>query len=248
MFITNPPVRLWVDFNLVELWGIIQADIWARFLRLIGHQVVHMGLVESQGTWIELKSRELGMTSRELIEGLFALRREDFALFEVGFDGFFTTDSLQHQDLCQSLINVARKNGSVYVREVDKFTCLKCHNFLGTGAMSGNCPNCGAPAYYTYPEIVCSECHGQVRAKELVASPPTRAAVARCHGPLQAVFFCPRDLSSRLKGWVSEPGRFSREVRNESQKSKKDERKRRCQKRGNQGKECQRRNLCFGTL
>ena len=69
--------------HLVEY---IQTDIFVRFLRLTGKDVVYCCADDTHGTPIELKAKELGIKPEDLIAKFSKEHQEDFAAFKVSFD------------------------------------------------------------------------------------------------------------------------------------------------------------------
>ena len=71
----------------------IQTDIFVRFLRLPGRDVVYCCADDTHGTPIELKANELGIKPEELIAKVYKEHARDFKNFLIKFDSYHTTNS-----------------------------------------------------------------------------------------------------------------------------------------------------------
>src|SRR3989338_5003840 len=72
--------------HLVEY---IQTDIFVRFLKLQGKDVVYCCADDTHGTPIELKAKELGIAPEQLIADVFKEHTRDFRAFLVRFDNYY---------------------------------------------------------------------------------------------------------------------------------------------------------------
>ena len=81
--------------HLVEY---IQTDIFVRFLRLVGEDVIYMCADDTHGTPIELRALKEGITPEELV-GRYAIEHQkDFADFDIVFDYYGSTNQDENRN------------------------------------------------------------------------------------------------------------------------------------------------------
>ena len=83
------------EIHLGHLVEYIQTDIYVRFLRLIGEDVIYMCASDAHGTPIEINAAKRGIDPKELVNEFHERHREDFARFEISFDEFYTLTRLK---------------------------------------------------------------------------------------------------------------------------------------------------------
>ncbi len=77
----------------------VQTDIWVRFQRMRGHDVLFIWASDAHGTPIMLKARQEGITPEQLIERVGAEQRRDFDDFGISYDNFHTTHSDENREI-----------------------------------------------------------------------------------------------------------------------------------------------------
>ena len=95
----NGPIHLG---HLVEY---IQTDIWVRYQRSIGQDVIYICSDDAHGTPIMLKAKELGISPEELILETKKQHEKDFKEFFVDFDHYSSTNSEKNKELCENIFN-----------------------------------------------------------------------------------------------------------------------------------------------
>ncbi|HTY22483.1 MAG TPA: methionine--tRNA ligase [Desulfomonilaceae bacterium] len=198
------------DIHIGHLVEYIQTDIYVRFLRLIGKDVIYMCASDAHGTPIEINASKRGISPKELVSEFHDRHREDFTKFEVAFDEFYTTDSPENQRHSERVYLKAKEKGHIVTRDVEQFYCDNCGRFLPDRYIKGTCPKCGAADQYG---DVCESCGATYRPTELI---DPRCAVCGATPSLRIskhFFFRLKDFEDYLIAWTSEPGRLQNEVR-----------------------------------
>src|SRR4029077_2187315 len=83
----NGPIHLG---HLVEY---IQTDIYVRFLKSRGEDVVYLCADDTHGTPIEVNAAKAGVPPAEYVKGWYDQHRRDFKAFHVEFDGYYTANT-----------------------------------------------------------------------------------------------------------------------------------------------------------
>ena len=104
--------------HLVEY---IQTDIWVRFQKLRGARCVFVCADDTHGTAIMKSARQLACTEEEFIARMSEEHQRDFAGFDIEFDNYGSTNSVENRELCEQFWSalqgaglVARRSGNLH--------------------------------------------------------------------------------------------------------------------------------------
>ncbi len=193
--------------HLVEY---IQTDIFVRFLRMTGEDVIYLCASDAHGTPIEINAAKQGISPRELVEHFHSQHKRDFARFEIGFDEFYTTDSPENQRHCEAIYLEAKKKGHIAVRDIEQFYCDLCKRFLPDRYIKGTCPKCKTPDQYG---DVCESCGATYAPTDLADAKCALCGSSPSLKTSKHFFFQLSDFRDFLAEWTSQPGRLQDEVR-----------------------------------
>ncbi|MBS3098393.1 methionine--tRNA ligase [Candidatus Woesearchaeota archaeon] len=201
----NGPIHIG---HLVEY---IQTDIFVRFLRLIGEDVVYCCADDTHGTPIEIKAKELGIVPEELIGRFHRDHLRDFTSFNIKFDSYYSTNSKENKYFSDLIFERLKKKNLIYQKEIELTYCGKCGRFLPDRYVKGKCPKCNAPDQYG---DVCESCNATYKTTDLVepycvvcGSKPIRR-ISRHY------FFKLSAFSDKLKKWLVENKNLQDEIKN----------------------------------
>ena len=138
----NGPIHLG---HLVEY---IQTDIWVRFNKTIGNDVVYICADDAHGTPIMLKAKEQGISPEELIEKTKNNHEADFKKFFINFDHYSSTNSKKNEELCKKIFIKLKESGHISQRIISQFYDDKENIFLPDRYIKGICPKCKAEDQY----------------------------------------------------------------------------------------------------
>jgi methionyl-tRNA synthetase len=198
------------DIHVGHLVEYIQTDIYVRFLRLMGEDVIYMCASDAHGTPIEINATKRGISPKELVNEFHERHREDFAGFEISFDEFYTTDSPENQRHCEIIYLRAQDRGHISTREIEQYYCEVCGRFLPDRYIKGTCPKCGAPDQYG---DVCEICGATYRPTEVLDAKCAICGATPSLRTSKHFFFRLKDFSDFLSQWIAEPGHLQDEVR-----------------------------------
>ncbi|GAB4179847.1 MAG: methionine--tRNA ligase [Wenzhouxiangellaceae bacterium] len=134
----------------------VQTDIWARFQRARGHQVVFAWADDAHGTPIMLNAEQRGITPEALIEHYGREHRRDFDDFAISYDNFSSTHTETNRQLVEQIWARLNERGCVVEREIEQFYDPEKAMFLPDRYIRGRCPRCGAEDQYGDSCEVCS--------------------------------------------------------------------------------------------
>jgi methionyl-tRNA synthetase len=201
----NGPIHLG---HLVEY---IQGDIWARYWRLRGRDVVFFCADDTHGTPIMIRAWNEGITPEELIDRIWHEHRRDFAGFGIEFDHYYSTHSPENRELSVEIYNALKDNGHILTRDIEQAYCPKDEMFLPDRYIKGKCPNCGSLDQYGDSCEVCSHTYTP---RDLIDPYCDRCSTVPEWRQSTHLFFHLANFTDRLKVWLRSGGRIQEDVAN----------------------------------
>jgi methionyl-tRNA synthetase len=153
------------QIHLGHLVEYTQTDIWARALRMQGHEVYYVCADDAHGTPIMLSAEKEGITPRALIERVWREHKRDFDSFHVAFDNYYSTESEENRALSESIYLSLKDSGFIDTREIEQAYDPVKEMFLPDRFIKGECPKCGAKDQYGDS---CEVCGSTYQPTELV--------------------------------------------------------------------------------
>ena len=138
----NGPIHLG---HLVEY---IQTDIWVRFNKSIGNDVVYICADDAHGTPIMLKAKQQGISPEELISKTKKEHENDFSEFFIQFDHYSSTNSKKNEELCKKIFLKLHESGHISQKVISQFYDENEKIFLPDRYIKGTCPKCKSEDQY----------------------------------------------------------------------------------------------------
>ena len=154
------------QIHLGHLLEHIQTDIWVRFQRMRGNQVLYVCADDTHGTATMLRAEKEGVTPEVLIEGLRTDHVRDFERFLIAHDNYYSTHSPENRELSELIYKRAKANGRIFTQQVEQLYDPLKQLFLADRFVKGGCPRCRAP---DQPGDNCDVCGATYAATELLA-------------------------------------------------------------------------------
>jgi len=136
------------DIHLGHLLEAVQTDIYVRFNRLRGHEVLYVWADDTHGTPIEISALRQGITPEELVEKARENHIRDYSGYNISFDIYYTTNSEENRYYAEYIYERLRKNDLVVEKEINQYYCEHDKRFLPDRFIVGTCPKCKAPKQY----------------------------------------------------------------------------------------------------
>eukprot|EP00457_Paulinella_chromatophora_P001084 gb/GEZN01001086.1/.p1 GENE.gb/GEZN01001086.1/~~gb/GEZN01001086.1/.p1 ORF type:complete len:1067 (+),score=191.49 gb/GEZN01001086.1/:68-3268(+) len=146
---------------------VLSADVYSRFCRLRGDNVIYVCGTDEYGTATETKAMEEGVTPQEICDKYHAIHRDIYQWFNIKFDHFGRTTTPQQTKICQDIFNKCEANGWVQEATLQQPWCNTCHKFLADRYIHGTCPLC---QYNDARGDQCDKCQKLLNPIELLAS------------------------------------------------------------------------------
>jgi len=143
----------------------IQTDIWARFQRAMGNEVVFAWADDAHGTPIMLRAEKEDTRPEELIERMHAEHLKDFEDFALSFDNFSSTHTDTNRKLVERIWSALKDRDTVRTETIEQYYDTQRAMFLPDRFIKGGCPRCGAEDQYGDS---CESCGATYEPTELI--------------------------------------------------------------------------------
>ncbi len=126
--------------NLVG--SVLSADVFVRYLRLRGDDVVFVSGSDEHGTPIEVEALQLGIKPKELTDKMHEVIKRLFDAWEISFDNYTRTESEIHKEFVRKFFLKLYERGYIFIKEDKIPYCPKDKIFLPDRFIIGTCPYC----------------------------------------------------------------------------------------------------------
>jgi methionyl-tRNA synthetase len=136
-------------FHIGHIMEYIQADIWVRFQRMLGHEVHFVGADDAHGAPIMIAAEKAGVTPQQFVANIAAGRKEYLDGFHIAFDNWHSTDGPENHALSQEIYRNLRDDaGLITTKTIEQFFDPVKNMFLPDRYIKGECPKCGTKDQY----------------------------------------------------------------------------------------------------
>jgi len=133
------------DIHLGHLAGAyLPADLYVRYLRLRGEEVLFICGSDEYGVPITLTAEKLGISPKELVDRNYESIRKSFADFGMSFDNYSQTSREIHTETSQAFFTDLHTQGLFKQKTTDQFYSVSQNRFLADRYIEGTCPKCGS--------------------------------------------------------------------------------------------------------
>ena len=143
----------------------VPADIYARFLRLRGEDVVMVGGSDEHGVPITLRARKEGVTPQEIVDRYHAIIKDSLGELGVSFDIYSRTTSELHHQTASEFFRRLYDKGEFTVQTALQPYDEKGGEFLADRYVVGTCPKCGNEHAYGDQ---CEACGSSLNVTDLI--------------------------------------------------------------------------------
>jgi len=121
---------------------LLSGDVFARYYKLKGYEVLHVSGSDAHGTTIEYEALKKGLTPKELADQVHQQILEIIKGFDIDMY-YTTTESPTHYRFVQDIYKKIEANGYIFSKEEERAYCTNCKKFLADRFIVGTCPHCG---------------------------------------------------------------------------------------------------------
>ncbi|MDR2920975.1 MAG: methionine--tRNA ligase [Tannerella sp.] len=126
----------------------IPADIYARYLRLKGEEVLMIGGSDEHGVPITLRAKKEGVTPQDVVDRFHNIIKKSFEDLGITFDIYSRTTSPTHRQLASDFFLTLYEKGEFIEKTTEQYYDEEAKQFLADRYITGTCPHCQSPNAY----------------------------------------------------------------------------------------------------
>ena len=143
----------------------VPADIYVRYLRLKGRDVLFVGGSDEHGVPVTIRARKEGITTQEVVDRYHELIKSSFERFGISFDVYSRTTSKIHHQFASDFFRKLYDDGKFIEQTTEQFYDPETGHFLTDRNIRGECPHCHAAGAYGDQ---CEKCGSTLSPEELI--------------------------------------------------------------------------------
>jgi len=179
----------------------IPADIYVRYLRLKGENVIFIGGSDEHGVPITIKARQEGVSPQQIVDKYHHLIKDSFEKFGISFDVYSRTSSPLHHETASEFFRKLYDNDRFLEKENEQYFDEETGQFLADRYITGICPHCGFERAYGDQ---CENCGTSLSPNDLInpksvlsGNPPVLKNTRHWYLPLN-------EYEAMLRQWILE--------------------------------------------
>ena len=179
----------------------VPADIYVRYLRLKGQEVLFIGGSDEHGVPITLKAKKEGLSPQDIVDRYHHIIKKSFEDFGITFDIYSRTTSAIHHKTASAFFDKLNRQGKFIEKTSEQYYDLEAGQFLADRYITGTCPHCGNENAYGDQ---CESCGNSLSPNELIQP---RSAISGSKPVMKATkhWYLPLDqYEDFLKKWILE--------------------------------------------
>jgi methionyl-tRNA synthetase len=143
----------------------VPADIYVRYLRMRGRDVLFIGGSDEHGVPITIRAKKEGVSPQQIVDYYHNIIKKSFEEFGISFDIYSRTSSQTHHKLSQDFFLELLNKGELITQQSLQYYDEEADQFLADRYIVGTCPNCGYDEAYGDQ---CEKCGSSLSPQELI--------------------------------------------------------------------------------
>ena len=179
----------------------VPADIYVRYLRMRGREVLYVCGSDEHGVPITIKARQQGCTPQDIVDRYHGIIKDSFEGLGIHFDIYGRTSSEVHAKNASGFFRKLYEDGKFITKESEQYYDPEAKTFLADRYIVGTCPKCGNEGAYGDQ---CEKCGSTLSPEELInpksklsGAEPVKKKTTHWYLPLQ-------DYEQWLREWILE--------------------------------------------
>lgn len=186
--------------NLVG--SMLPADVYARFLRLTGEEVLFICATDEHGTPAELAAVEQGLPVDEYCRQQHEIQKDVYEKFLLSWDHFGRSSSPQNHELTQHFAAELERHGFIEERPMKQAYSIDDERFLPDRYVIGTCPHCG---YDAARGDQCENCTRLLDPTDLIEPRSAVSGSSRIEiRETRHLFLRQAALADEIRAWIDE--------------------------------------------
>ena len=174
----------------------VPADIYVRYLRMRGEDVLYVCGSDEHGVPITIKARQQGCTPQDIVDKCHKIIKDSFSGLGINFDIYGRTSSEVHEKNASEFFRKLYDEGKFITKESEQYYDPEAKTFLADRYIVGTCPKCGAEGAYGDQ---CEKCGSTLSPEELI-NPKSKLSGAEPVKKKTTHWYLPLD---RYEEWLS---------------------------------------------
>ncbi len=177
----------------------VPADIYVRFLRLKGKEVLYICGSDEHGVPITIQARKRGCSPQEIVDEYHKIISDSFKGFGINFDIYGRTTSKIHENNASQFFRKLYDEGKFITKETEQYYDPVANTFLADRYIVGTCPKCGSEGAYGDQ---CEKCGSTLSPEELI-NPKSKLSGAQPIKKKTKHWYLPlQDYEQWLREWI----------------------------------------------
>ena len=179
----------------------VPADIYVRYKRMKGDEVLFIGGSDEHGVPIAIKAKAEGVSPQEVVDRYHTLIKESFARLGIDFDIYSRTTSETHEKTASAFFTKLYESGKLIEQTSEQYYDPEAKQFLADRYITGTCPHCHNERAYGDQ---CEACGTSLSATDLI---DPHSAISGAKPELRETkhWYLPLgDYESFLREWILE--------------------------------------------
>ena len=179
----------------------LPADIFARYHRTKGNEVLMVSGSDQHGTPITIKAEQEGKKPSEIAAKYHQQFLDSWQKLGISFDLFTSTGTVNHAEVTQDIFRTLYNKDKIYKDTVSQALCPKCQRFLPDRYLEGTCPYCNSAGARGDQ---CDACGKPLNTTELIAPRCRICGTTPIFKDSEHFFLKLSDFQGKLLDWVKD--------------------------------------------
>ncbi|MEU6971735.1 methionine--tRNA ligase [Kitasatospora aureofaciens] len=184
--------------------SMLPADVYSRYLRQTGHEVLFICATDEHGTPAELAAQEAGLPVAEFCAQAHGAQKAVYDGFGLSFDHFGRSSSPQNREITQEIARELQRNGFIEERSIRQVYSNTDGRFLPDRYIVGTCPHCG------YDKARGDQCENCTRVLDPTDLLEPRSAISGSADlevrETRHLFLLQSKLTGEVERWIADHG------------------------------------------
>jgi len=187
----------------------LAADIFARFQRLVGREVLMVSGSDMHGTPIMVEAEKAKVAPIDFATKYHQLDKKVFKKLGISFDLYTQTSTKNHKNVVQEIFLTLLKKNYLFKKKVNQFFCPRCQRFLPDRFVEGKCPFCG---YLSARGDQCDACGRTLDPTELTSPLCKTCRSSPILRESEQFFLVLPQFARGLKNWIKKQTHWRKNV------------------------------------
>ena len=179
----------------------VPADIYVRYLRLKGEEVMFIGGSDEHGVPVTMRARKEGITPQDVVDRYHKMIKDSFEQFGISFDVYSRTTSKTHHKFASDFFRKLYDEGKLVEETSKQYYDEEAKQFLADRYITGECPHCHNEGAYGDQ---CEKCGRDLSPTELINPKSTISGSQPVLKETKNWYLPLNDYQEWLKQWILE--------------------------------------------